>query len=191
MSTHDPQEGQERPARKTGSLEKTLKTEASSAARALGDARDAAMDKASDLASEAKEAAIHRAGDLQKDISASLKTYAEAVEKACEQLDNNSDATAARLVRDAANGLRKCSDSLASKPFEEVLNDLRSYGRQYPAALIGGSVLAGLMLGRLSRSSERNMAASNKESPDAGSSGSDRDKPRPFDRVFESGETSR
>ena len=75
MSTHDPQEGQERPARKSASLEKTLKTEASSAARALGDARDATLDKASDLASEAKEAAMHRAGDLQKDISASLKTY--------------------------------------------------------------------------------------------------------------------
>ena len=82
-------------------------------------------------------------------------------------------------------------NSLASKPFEEVLNDLRSYGRQYPAALIGGSVLAGLMLGRLSRSSERNMSVSNKEGPDAGSSGSDRDEPRAFVRVFESGETSR
>ena len=92
MSTHDPQEDQERPARKTGSLEKALKTEASSAARALEDARDAAVDKATELASEAKEGAMRRAGDLQKDISASLKTYAEAVDKACEQLDSSSDA---------------------------------------------------------------------------------------------------
>jgi hypothetical protein len=159
MSTYDPQEGQERPGRKTGSLEKTLKTEASSAARALGDARDAAMDKASDLASEAKEAAMQRGGDLQKNISASLKTYAEAVEKACEQLDNNSDATAARLVREAANGLRKCSDSLAS-------------------------------MGRLSRSSERNMVASTKEVSGAGSAGPARAEPRAFDRAFESGGTS-
>ena len=52
---------------------------------------------------------------------------------------------------EVADGLRRCSDSLANKPLEEVLEDVRSYGRQYPAAVIGGSVLAGLMLGKLSQ----------------------------------------
>ena len=55
---------------------------------------------------------------------------AEAVEKACEKLDNSSDGTAARLVREAADGLRKCSDFLASKPFEEV--DLRPTAANIP-----------------------------------------------------------
>jgi hypothetical protein len=190
MITQETQE-QSKPARNTDNLKRTLKTEASSAVRALGEARDVAIDKAADVASEAKEAAVQRAGELQKVISASLQTYAEAVEKACEQLDNKSDATASRLVREAANGLRKCSDTLASKPFEQVLDDLRSYGRQYPAALIGGSVLAGLVLGRLSRSSQQNMSASNNEGFEAGSAGSGTDEAQAFDRVFESEGTSR
>jgi hypothetical protein len=138
--------------RKVEDVQKDLAAEASSAAGALRDVGDAALEKASDLASEAKESAMRRGGDLQRELSNSLRTYADAVGKACDQLESNSADTAARLVREAADGLRRCSDSLASKPFDEVLEDVRSYGRQYPAALIGGSVLAGLMLGRLSRS---------------------------------------
>jgi ElaB/YqjD/DUF883 family membrane-anchored ribosome-binding protein len=138
--------------RKVEDVQKDLAAEASFAAAALRGAGDAAMEKASDLASEAKESALRRGGDLQRQFSNSLRTYAEAVGKACDQLESSSSDTAARLVREAADGLRRCSDSLANKPFEDVLEDVRSYGRQYPAALIGGSVLVGLMLGRLSRS---------------------------------------
>jgi hypothetical protein len=138
--------------RKVEDVQKDLAAEATSAAGALRDVRDATLEKASDLASEAKESAMRRGGDLQREFSNSLRTYADAVGKACDQLENSSADTSARLVREAADGLRKCSESLANKPFQEVLEDVRSYGRQYPAALIGGSVLAGLMLGRLSRS---------------------------------------
>src|SRR4029453_8653382 len=95
------------------------------------------------LASEAKESAMRRGGDLQRELSNNLRTYADAVGTACDQLESNSADTAAGLVRKAADGLRRCSDSLASKPFEEVLEDVRSYGRQYPAALIGGGGLGG------------------------------------------------
>jgi hypothetical protein len=138
--------------RKGEEMREKLAAGASSAAAALSDIGDATMEKAGDLASVATESAMRKGGDLQREFSNSLRTYADAVGKACDQLETSSAATAARLVREAANGLRRCSDSLANKPFEEVLEDVRSYGRQYPAALIGGSVLAGLMLARLSRS---------------------------------------
>jgi ElaB/YqjD/DUF883 family membrane-anchored ribosome-binding protein len=140
------------PRRKLEDVNNDLAAEASSAKAAISDAGDAAVEKASDIAAEAKERAMRRGGDIQREFSNTLRTYADAVGKACDQLENSSAGSAAKLVREAADGLRKCSDSLANKPFEEVLEDVRSYGRQYPAALIGGSVLAGLMLGRLSRS---------------------------------------
>jgi hypothetical protein len=53
----------------------------------------------------------------------------------------------------AAEGVERFAGSLKNKPFTDVLDDLRSYGRENSVALIAGSLLAGLALGRFVKSS--------------------------------------
>ena len=46
-----------------------------------------------------------------------------------------------------------CLSSLKDKPFEEVLGEIRAFGRDNSGALIAGAVLAGIALGRFIKSS--------------------------------------
>jgi len=62
---------------------------------------------------------------------------------------------------DAAGGLERLSSSLKNKPFEDVLMELRSFGRDNSGALIAGSVLAGLALGRFLKSSSPGASGAN------------------------------
>ena len=48
---------------------------------------------------------------------------------------------------------------MKNKPFEDVLEEVRSFGRDNSGALIAGSVLAGLALGRFVKSSSPNTRA--------------------------------
>nr|WP_051695647.1 hypothetical protein [Mesorhizobium ciceri] len=72
---------------------------------------------------------------------------------ASEHLANNDQRTASKFTLDAAGSLERLSSSLKDKPFEDVLGEMRSFGRENSGALIAGSVLAGLALGRFIKSS--------------------------------------
>jgi F0F1-type ATP synthase membrane subunit b/b' len=121
---------------------------------ALHDARDELSRKAGEYASEAKDALVDQAEAKQQDISASLTAFGGALRAASEHLANSDQRTASKFVLDAAGGLERLSSSIKDKPFEEVLGEIRSFGRDNSGALIAGSVLAGLALGRFIKSSE-------------------------------------
>ncbi|RUW56038.1 hypothetical protein EOA28_38520, partial [Mesorhizobium sp. M2A.F.Ca.ET.067.02.1.1] len=125
------------------------------ATEALHSARDELTRKASDYASEAKQALFNKAEGTQHDVSASLRVFGGALRAASEHLANNDQRTASKFVLDAAGGLERLSTSLRDKPFEEVLGEIQSFGRENSGALIAGSVLAGLALGRFIKSSSR------------------------------------
>jgi len=157
----------------------TIKKEKQSATRALHDAQDAVSGKASEYASEAKDALFEHAEGAQQNLSANMAAFGSALRAASEHLANSEQRAASKFVLDAAGGLERLSSSLKNKPFEEVLGEIRSFGRQNSGALIAGSVLAGLALGRFIKSSTsdaRTDAAAgerDQSSPASSSSGSD------------------
>jgi F0F1-type ATP synthase membrane subunit b/b' len=127
--------------------------EARSASEALHDARDELTRKAGGYASEAKQVVFDTAEGTQRDLSANLKAFGGALRAASEHLANSDQRTASKFAVDAAGGLERLSSSLKDKPFEEVLGEIQLFGRENSGALIAGSVLAGLALGRFIKSS--------------------------------------
>jgi hypothetical protein len=123
------------------------------ATEALHDAKDEVTRKAGEYASEAKAALFEQAEGTQRDISANMKAFGGALRAASEHLANADQRAASKFVLDAAGGLERLSSSLKDKPFEEVLGEIRSFGKENSGALIAGSVLAGLALGRFIKSS--------------------------------------
>ncbi|WP_189605717.1 MULTISPECIES: hypothetical protein [unclassified Mesorhizobium] len=136
-------------------LSETFQQATQTATEALHSARDELTRKASDYASEAKQALFNKAEGTQHDVSANLRVFGGALRAASEHLANNDQRTASKFVLDAAGGLERLSTSLRDKPFEEVLGEIQSFGRENSGALIAGSVLAGLALGRFIKSSSR------------------------------------
>jgi len=130
-----------------------LHREKQAAEEVLRDAGDEFVAKADEYASDAKDAIAQKAEGVQRDISANLTAFGGALRAASEHLANNDQRAASQFVLDAAGGLERLSSSLKNKPFEDVLMELRSFGRDNSGALIAGSVLAGLALGRFLKSS--------------------------------------
>jgi hypothetical protein len=131
----------------------TIRREAQSAKEALDDARDEITRKAGEYTSEAKAAAMEQAEVAQKDVSASLAALGGALRAAGDHLSGNDQRAASQFVTQAADGLERFANSLKNKPFADVLDDVRSFGRENSGALIAGSLLAGLALGRFVKSS--------------------------------------
>jgi hypothetical protein len=95
--------------------------------------------------------------EAQRGAQAAGKTlgdFANAVRKAGDELANTDQSPAARLVRQAADGLETVSRNLADKEPAELLDVVRDFGRKNPIAFIGGAVLVGVALGRFVRASE-------------------------------------
>ncbi|RWH78879.1 MAG: hypothetical protein EOQ86_16380 [Mesorhizobium sp.] len=134
-------------------LSEPFQQETHTATEALHDARDELTRKAGDYASEAKQELFNKAEGTQRDISSNLKAFSGALRAASEHLANNDQRTASKFTLDAAGALERLSSSLKDKPFEDVLGEMRSFGRENSGALIAGSVLAGLALGRFIKSS--------------------------------------
>ena len=134
-------------------LSERLQQETQTATEALHDARDELARKAGDYAAEAKQALFDKAEGTQRDISSNLKAFSGALRAASEHLANNDQRTASKFTLDAAGSLERLSSSLKDKPFEDVLGEMRSFGRENSGALIAGSVLAGLAAGRFIKSS--------------------------------------
>ena len=127
--------------------------EKQSATEALHDAQDAIRRKAGEYAPDAKEALFEHAEGTQQNLSANMAAFGGALRAASEHLANSDQRAASKFILDAAGGLERLSSSLKNKPVEEVLGEIRSFGRQNSGALIAGSVLAGLALGRFIKSS--------------------------------------
>lgn len=117
------------------------------------DAKDELSQKAGEYVSEAKSALFEKAEGTQRDIGSNLKAFGGALRAASEHLANNDQRSASKFVLQAAGGLESLSTSLKNKPLEEVLSEIRDFGRGNSGALIAGSVLAGLALGRFIKTS--------------------------------------
>jgi len=120
----------------------------------VGSASEAAKDRAAQFADEQKAS-----------VSETLQEFASAVEKAGEELTKRDQTLAAGLVRQAGDSLGSLSRSINSASVSDLVNSVRRFGRENPAAFIGGAVLAGLALGRFAQASARSSEAPSHQPP--------------------------
>ncbi|WP_176480265.1 hypothetical protein [Mesorhizobium sp. WSM3859] len=134
-------------------LSDRIQEETQSAGEALHDARDEVARRAGAYAAEAQQAVAEKAEQAQRDIGSSLSAFGGALRAASDHLAESDQGAASKFMQEAASGLEQLSSSLKEKPFGQVLEDVQSFGRQNPGALLAGSVLAGLALGRFIKAS--------------------------------------
>ncbi|WP_292584687.1 hypothetical protein [Mesorhizobium sp.] len=140
-------------ARAKDELSDRIYEETQSAGEALHDARDEVARRAGAYAAEAQQAVAEKAEQTQRDIGSSLSAFGGALRAASDHLAESDQGAASKFMQEAASGLEQLSSSLKEKPFGQVLEDVQSFGRQNPGALLAGSVLAGLALGRFIKAS--------------------------------------
>lgn len=121
----------------------------------LNQAGHALKGEAQSFAEEARSKATEKAETAKTQVGSTIHTFADAIRKAGDDLGDHDQTFAARLVREAADGLEGFSRALSEKRPEEMLDTVRDFGRRNPAAFVAGSVLVGLAVGRFFRASER------------------------------------
>ncbi|WP_274424801.1 hypothetical protein [Chelativorans sp. YIM 93263] len=119
--------------------------------RTAQETADTMRSKASELGSEAKHEAGRKAEEAKHRTSESLHSFAEAIRSASDELKKKDEGPAARLLGEAAGGLEELSGTLGKKRLEDIVDDVRDFGRRNPTAFVAGSVLVGMALGRFAR----------------------------------------
>ncbi|HWK65034.1 MAG TPA: hypothetical protein VNS34_08845 [Rhizobiaceae bacterium] len=143
-----PQTDLEKPERSVAS---TFEEGKQSATRALHDIRDDLGQKTSEMAADAKDATVRKVEEAQHGLAAGLASLGGALHAAGHHLAEREQGTASKLIEDTADGIERLASSLREKSLQEVIGDIRTFGRDNAGALIAGSALAGLALGRLVR----------------------------------------
>jgi hypothetical protein len=111
--------------------------------------------EAASFASSAQEKASDKISATTQSATETLGDFASAIRKAGEDLAQNDQSLAGKVVKQAADGLESFSRSVSNKRPEELLDAVRDFGRNNPAAFIAGSVLLGIAIGRLAKSTEQ------------------------------------
>lgn len=92
--------------------------------------------------------------DRQKSAVASMiNDLAEVIGSAAEQLDQRGQSTAAHYANAMSSGFTDFSHTVERKSFGEIVGDVTDLARRYPAAFIGGAMLAGMALSRVAKAS--------------------------------------
>jgi len=126
---------------------------------------------AASIGADVKQAARDRMEDAQDKTSEGLRAFAEAVRHAGDELAGKDQGAAAQLLSQAAGSLEQISTAIGQKRLDDIIGDVRRFGREHPGAFMLGSVLLGVALGRFAQS-----AAPSTGSPEpAGYSGQQRD----------------
>ena len=122
----------------------------SAAASVSTDAKDYAGSIASDAAGAFKEAVETNktaGADAIANIAHSVKEAADGIEKQSPQV--------AGMVRSAAEGVERISTDIRDRNVGELFDSVTKFAQRQPAAFFGVGILAGVMLTRIMRSSDR------------------------------------
>jgi len=92
---------------------------------------------------------------MSHEAAAGLGAFSDALRTASEQLSGQQQSLAGDVVSQAAGGLEQLARWLDGRSPREMIDGMRSFGRQNPAAFAAGSVLAGFALGRLAAAMPR------------------------------------
>ena len=121
------------------------------AASALsGDAKEYAGSIASDAAGSFKEAV-----ESNKTAGAgAIASIAHSVKEAADGLEKQSPQVAG-MVRSAAEGVEKISADIRDRSVGELFESVAGFAQRRPATFFGVGILAGIMLTRIMRTSDR------------------------------------
>ena len=124
-----------------------LKTAAASVST---DAKGYAGSVASDAAGAFKEAV-----ETNKTAGAdAIANIAHSVKEAADGIENQSPQVAG-MVRSAAEGVERISTDIRDRNVGELLDSVTKFAQRQPAAFFGVGILAGVILTRIMRSSDR------------------------------------
>ncbi|UVK46739.1 hypothetical protein BPNPMPFG_002445 [Mesorhizobium sp. AR07] len=128
----------------------TLTNLKGAAAAVSTDAKDYAGSVASDAAGAFKEAVESNktaGADAIANIAHSVKEAADGIEKQSPQV--------AGMVRSAAEGVERISTDIRDRNVGELFDSVAKFAQRQPAAFFGVGILAGVMLTRFMRSSDK------------------------------------
>ncbi|WP_027062744.1 hypothetical protein [Mesorhizobium loti] len=120
------------------------------AASVSSEAKDYAGSVASDAAGAFKDAVESNktaGADAIVNIAHSVKDAADGIEKQSPQV--------ASLVRSAAEGVERISTDIRDRNVGELFDSVTKFAQRQPAAFFGVGILAGVLLTRVMRSSDR------------------------------------
>ncbi len=127
------------------------------AAEGVRDQARAAVDdlkqQARDLAGDAKARARAAAGRQKDAVAEQVYGFASALKSAADDLNQREQRFGAGCFEQVADGLEQVSEALRRRDLAEVVESVEDFARRQPVAFIGGTVAAGLALGRFMKSS--------------------------------------
>jgi len=118
--------------------------------------------KLGEIAEPLKEKAEQFAQDQKEAGSGHMKSLASAVHGAARELEAGMPRIATS-VHDVAMRIEQTADDIRNNNVEELFEKFDRYARQQPALVLGGAILAGVVLSRFLKSS--GTAASSSPSP--------------------------
>ncbi len=133
-----------------GSTSQKAKREAN---EVKNDLKDEARRKASDLKQSAKNQTRETAQKAKQEASSRLTAYAEAARAAARTLRENDESTAGEQGEAAAEQIDRFAHYLQNKDTGALLRDVKTFARRNPEWFLGGTLVAGLAMGRFLRSS--------------------------------------
>lgn len=120
------------------------------ACTATGEAKDYAGSMASDAAGAFKEAV-----ESNKTAGAgAIASLAHSVKEAADGMEKQSPQVAG-IVRSAAEGVEKISSDIRDRSVGELFDSVTAFAQRQPATFFGVGILAGIMLTRFMRTSDR------------------------------------
>ena len=127
--------------------------EKQAAGRVFEEGRETIREQASAVAHDVQEEVRERGETLKGQAADGLKTFADAVRSARDELDSKQMGPISGLVGQAAEGLESLSRNLQNASAAEMVESVRDFGRRNPVSFIAASVLAGVALGRFAGAS--------------------------------------
>jgi ElaB/YqjD/DUF883 family membrane-anchored ribosome-binding protein len=113
-----------------------------------------------DLGRAARDIGEERAEQGRERAYQSLDTAADRLKDAGDDLQNEDEQLAGALISRAAGGLSGAADYLRQRRTGDLLGDIQDFGRKNPAAFLGLSAAAGLLIARVGRTAAEREAGS-------------------------------
>lgn len=117
-----------------------------------------------DLGKAARDIGEQRAEQGRERAYKSLDTAADRLKDAGDDLQNEDERLAGALISRAAGGLSGAADYLRERRSGDLLTDVQDFGRKNPAAFLGLSAAAGLLIARVGRTAAQREAGGAKTS---------------------------
>lgn len=159
MSTIYPEDGSQaagaRPDLKpqtTPSTAPTLKEQVNVARDRVGELNRTVRDEAKGFAADTRQQASRKLDQRKQEAAGTIHDFADAIRRAGDELGQRDRSMPARLAGQAAESLEGMSRAIADRSPGEMVDALRDFGRRNPTAMLAGSLLVGLAVGRFLRS---------------------------------------